>query len=139
MVPELIRPAQLQIDKPVRRVPFHNFAGPAQRKSMQAKAICDDRALADGCRRHAENPEMQPGRREYLKAFSAREESKDFRLRAGHLLFENQSIRFARHLPVRALPSSIESQQTQLCRTASKPGVDGGGSLKRNNRQRSGG
>src|SRR5438270_4178947 len=39
MPPQLVRSAQLQIDKTMRRVPFHNLTGPAQRNPMDAQAV----------------------------------------------------------------------------------------------------
>src|SRR5579864_4168462 len=60
--PQLVRAAQLEIDKSVGRLPFHNFTGPAQRDAMHAQAVIDQRSLLDRLGLDVKNLEVQPRR-----------------------------------------------------------------------------
>src|SRR5579884_438041 len=69
MVPQLIRSAQLQIDKPVWRLPLHNFTGPAQWNSMHPQLVMNECSLADWLRINGENLKTQPWRRYGFQVF----------------------------------------------------------------------
>src|ERR1041385_3479988 len=110
MPPQFVGAAKLEIHKTMRRLPFHNLAGPAQRKAVNAQTVVDKSPFLDGLRLGLANLKVQPRRNQFLKVLGPRKEAKDLRQRAGHLLRESQSIGF---MPHHVRLSSIGTQWTR--------------------------
>src|ERR1700756_5942266 len=69
--PQFIGAMQLQVDKAVRRVPFHNLADPAQRNSMYPQLVLNESSLTYRLRLNRANLKTQPRWRNRLKIFRA--------------------------------------------------------------------
>jgi hypothetical protein len=78
VVPQLVRTLELQIDKPMRRLPLDNFRRPVDWKDSPAQRVANQSSLANRGGVNAEDAEVQKRRSEFLQIFCFREKAKHF-------------------------------------------------------------
>src|SRR5215470_889943 len=97
MIPKRIRPGELPVDKPVRRVPDSKFRGPANRPPSPTVPVPDQGARLP-LFRSLDQAVIKPGRRDCLQILWSREERKDFLNRPRQPLFPFQIVE--QHIPL---------------------------------------